>query len=25
VVPTGGSRPGEGDTPAGTVKEVTGA
>src|SRR5262252_4420860 len=25
VVPTGGSRPGEGDTPAGPVKEVTGA
>ena len=25
VVPTGGPRPGEGDTPAGTVKEVTGA
>jgi NADH-quinone oxidoreductase subunit H len=25
VVPTGGSRPGEGDTEAGTVKEVTGA
>jgi NADH-quinone oxidoreductase subunit H len=25
VVPTGGSRPGEGDTAAGTVKEVTGA
>jgi NADH-quinone oxidoreductase subunit H len=25
VVPTGGSRPGEGDTPASTVKEVTGA
>jgi NADH-quinone oxidoreductase subunit H len=25
VVPAGGSRPGEGDTPAGTVKEVTGA
>ena len=25
VVPTGAPRPGEGDTPAGTVKEVTGA
>jgi NADH-quinone oxidoreductase subunit H len=25
VVPTGGSRPGEGDTAAGAVKEVTGA
>ena len=25
VIPTGGSRPGEGDTAAGTVKEVTGA
>jgi hypothetical protein len=25
VVPTGGPRPGEGDTAAGTVKEVTGA
>jgi NADH-quinone oxidoreductase subunit H len=25
VVPTGGSRPGEGDTAAGPVKEVTGA